>query len=170
MIALGNCPSIKLSRHFEIIYDYFVRFIFLIFYSNRIDFVKNQIILNATMVGLEVFLMAKQKRCRRICRTPEFVLFAPKPRNSSKQEVILNVDEYEVIRLIDLEQRTHEQAATQMAISRTTVTEIYHHARMKLADTLVNGKSLRIDGGNYCLCEGFLSTCYRDVCWHQQEQ
>lgn len=113
--------------------------------------------------------MAKQKRCRRVCRSPEFVFFVPKPRNSSKQEVILNIDEYEVIRLIDLDQRTHEQAALQMAISRTTVTEIYQRARVKVADALVNGKSLRIEGGSYCLCEGFLPTCYREVCWHQQE-
>jgi len=55
----------------------------------------------------------------------------------------MTVDEYEAIRLIDLEKRTHEQCAEQMGISRTTVTEIYETARYKLADCVVNGKTLQ---------------------------
>ena len=42
-------------------------------------------------------------------------------------------DEYEVIRLVDLEKKTHEQCSAQMDVSRTTVTEIYESARYKLA-------------------------------------
>ena len=73
---------------------------------------------------------------------------------SGQQEVILSVDEYESIRLIDLEKMTHEQCAKIMNISRTTVTEIYEIAREKIADSIVNGKILRIAGGNYHLCDG----------------
>ena len=71
----------------------------------------------------------------------------------------MTVDEYEAIRLIDLEKRTHEQCAEQMGISRTTVTEIYETARYKLADCVVNGKTLHISGGNYRLCDGMDVFC-----------
>ena len=68
--------------------------------------------------------------------------------------ITLTVDEYEVIRLIDLEKLTHEQCAKRMDISRTTVTEIYESAREKIADSIVNGKVLLISGGDYRLCDG----------------
>ena len=46
-----------------------------------------------------------------------------------------------------------------MGISRTTVTEIYERARFKLADCIVNGKTLQIGGGNYHLCDGTTKLC-----------
>lgn len=76
------------------------------------------------------------------------------------KKVILTVDEYEVIRLIDLEKMTHEQCARQMDISRTTVTEIYETAREKIADSIVHGKLLLIAGGHYRLCDGS-AVCFR---------
>ncbi len=66
---------------------------------------------------------------------------------------MLLVEEYEALRLIDLEKRTHDQCARQMQISRTTVTEIYEKARFKIADAIVNGKPLTINGGNYQICQ-----------------
>ena len=72
---------------------------------------------------------------------------------------MLTVDEFEVIRLVDLEKLTHEMCAERMEISRTTVTEIYESAREKIADCLVNGKRLVISGGNYRLCEGKTCGC-----------
>ena len=65
----------------------------------------------------------------------------------------MTVDEYETIRLIDLEAFTQEAAAEQMNVGRTTVQAIYADARKKLADALVNGKLLTIDGGKYQLCD-----------------
>ena len=76
----------------------------------------------------------------------------------------MTVDEYEAIRLIDLEKRTHEQCAEQMGRSRTTVTEIYETARYKLADCVVNGKTLHISGGNYRLCDGMDVFCCGKRC------
>lgn len=97
--------------------------------------------------------MARPSRCRRVCAEPSCYGFAPQVEKSAG-EVILTVDEYEVIRLIDQEKHTHEQCAVQMEISRTTVTEIYERARSKIADCLVNGKTLRISGGHYRVCHG----------------
>ena len=67
--------------------------------------------------------MARPIRCRRVCAEPECRGFAPQIVTGIGT-VILTVDEYEVIRLVDYEKRTHEQCAAQMEISRTTVTEI----------------------------------------------
>ncbi|GAB5081083.1 hypothetical protein Osc1_02560 [Hominimerdicola sp. 21CYCFAH17_S] len=76
----------------------------------------------------------------------------------------MSVDEFEVIRLIDYGRKTHEQCAQQMEISRTTVTEMYESARFKLANSLVNGKPLRISGGNYRLCSGSSAYCCGRIC------
>jgi len=64
------------------------------------------------------------------------------------------LDEYEVLRLVDLEEQTHEQCAAQMDISRSTVQEIYKSARRKIAACLVHSKKLVITGGNYRICDG----------------
>lgn len=97
--------------------------------------------------------MPRPQRCRRVCAEPEFAVFSPDgiPNNTP---VTLTVDEYEVIRLVDLEQLTHSQAAQQMNISRPTATEIYNVARKKIADCIVNGKRLVVTGGNYSICSG----------------
>lgn len=102
--------------------------------------------------------MPRPRRCRRICTEPDYIHFYPEG-SSNRAEVTLTVDEYEVIRLIDLEKFSHEQCARQMDISRTTVTEIYETARQKLADSLVHGKPLRISGGHYRFCDGS-AVCY----------
>lgn len=73
--------------------------------------------------------------------------------------VIMAVDEYETIRLIDLNGYTQEECADQMNIARTTVQRIYTDARKKLAESLVNGKVLRIEGGDYKLCDGHEKSC-----------
>ncbi|MEE0868142.1 MAG: DUF134 domain-containing protein [Clostridia bacterium] len=104
--------------------------------------------------------MARPKRCRRVCREPIISNFVPKDIESP-QDVVLSVDEYEVIRLVDLEKLSHEECAKNMDISRTTVTEIYESAREKIAECLVHGKELVISGGNYCLCQGDLPHCMK---------
>jgi len=68
---------------------------------------------------------------------------------SPENEVIMTVDEFEVLRLLDYEGKNQETCALEMHVARTTVTAIYESARKKAADMLVNGKRLLIRGGNY---------------------
>ena len=107
--------------------------------------------------------MARPTRCRRVCTEPAYDCFLPDGVLTG-EEIVMALDEYETIRLIDLEKRTHEQCAKQMGISRTTVTEIYETARQKLADSVVNGKRLYISGGHYQLCDGAASFCCNKTC------
>ena len=114
--------------------------------------------------------MARPTRCRRICAEPACRRFAP-GTEADGGEVVLTMDEYEVLRLTDYEKRTHEQCAAQMEISRTTVTEICDSARFKLADCLVNGKTLVIAGGHYRVCRGDRERgCGRNCRWALEEK
>ena len=97
--------------------------------------------------------MPRPPRCRRICNAPRVVRFGPCDAAES-DPILLTLDEYEAIRLVDLEQQTHEQCAAQMDISRSTVQEIYESARRKLAACLVHARPLRITGGNVRICNG----------------
>lgn len=98
--------------------------------------------------------MPRPKKFRRVCGKPINSGFAPICGCASQTEsVVMAVDEYEAIRLIDLEDLTQEEAALRMGVARTTVTGIYNAARKKIADCLVNGKFLTVDGGDYKVCE-----------------
>ena len=108
--------------------------------------------------------MPRPPRCRQICGVPQVDTFCPNGCENT-EPILLTLDEDEVIRLVDLEQQTHEQCAAQMDISRSTVQEIYESARSKIAACLVHGKPLHITGGNYRICGGqeaaHCSRCYR---------
>ncbi len=107
--------------------------------------------------------MARPHKYRRICEEPNYNTFVPSGICCTSK-VILTVEEYETIRLIDLEKWNHEQCAKQMQISRTTVTETYEIARQKIADCIVNGKTLLISGGHYQLCDGSANRYCRKNC------
>jgi uncharacterized protein len=63
------------------------------------------------------------------------------------EEIVMTLDEFEALRLADLEGFYQEQAAEQMHVSRATFSRIVDSARRKVADALVHGKGLRIEGG-----------------------
>lgn len=63
------------------------------------------------------------------------------------EEITLQIDELEALRLVHLERLYQEQAAQQMHVSRTTLSRILESAHFKVTDALVHGKSLRIHGG-----------------------
>ena len=93
--------------------------------------------------------MPRPPRCRRICGAPQVDTFCPNGCKDT-EPILLTLDEYEVIRLVDLEQQTHEQCAAQMDISRSTVQEIYESARRKIAACLVHGKPLQFPSSYRC--------------------
>ena len=64
-------------------------------------------------------------------------------------EVHLSVEEAEAIRLKDLEALEQEECAQRMNVSRTTFSRVLGSARQKMADALLNGKAIRIEGGNF---------------------
>jgi predicted DNA-binding protein (UPF0251 family) len=93
--------------------------------------------------------MTRPKCCRQIGAMPGKTCFQPEGATSSFfDEVLLTLDEYEAIRLADLEGLYQEQAASQMNVSRQTFGRIIEAARRKVADVLVNGKILKIEGGS----------------------
>lgn len=89
-------------------------------------------------------------------RTREFHPAGGSPR---KEAVVLTVDEYEAVRLIDRQGFSQEECSAYMQVARTTVQLIYNSARKKLAAALVDGLPLRIEGGSYQLCDGKEETC-----------
>ena len=96
--------------------------------------------------------MARPRKYRRVCCFPQALGFVPVGMETSQPGVTLTVDEYEAIRLIDLEGLTQEEAAEQMQVGRSTVQAIYNSARHKLALCLVGGRPLIITGGDYEVC------------------
>ena len=104
------------------------------------------------MIDIEVIPMARPVKRRRVCRMPGVRDFAPCGK-AECETVTLTVDEYEALRLADLEGLTQEECAVQMDVSRASVCATLDSARHKLADMVVNGKGLRIEGGSVVLCE-----------------
>ncbi|QXM05134.1 DUF134 domain-containing protein [Crassaminicella indica] len=100
--------------------------------------------------------MARPRKWRRVCFLPKVNTFGPiDDFNNIKEYIYMTVEEYEAIRLMDLEGLTQEESANLMGIARTTLQRIYEEARKKLANCLINGKALKIEGGNYKLCSEF---------------
>jgi predicted DNA-binding protein (UPF0251 family) len=92
--------------------------------------------------------------CRRIGHRPPAGWFKPAGFPvSALEEINLTLDELETLRLADLEGLYHEKAAERMGVSRQTFGNILESARRKSADCLVNGRALRIHGGQYQMNE-----------------
>jgi len=93
--------------------------------------------------------MVRPRKCRRVCCEPQANYF--KPRGiplTMLDEVKLTIDEFEAIRLADVEGMEQEEASRRMKISRPTFGRIITKARRVIADAIVNGKALKIEGGN----------------------
>lgn len=105
--------------------------------------------------------MSRPCKRRRVCAMPEHVCFGSINAAGAAQglKIKMTVDEYECIRLIDLEGLTQEQCACQMGVARGTVQAIYDSARCKLAEALVRGRTLVVEGGEYSLCGGDAPDC-----------
>ena len=103
--------------------------------------------------------MGRPVKLRRICELPRVAEFAPAGECAGVVE--MTVDEYEVIRLLDLLGLSQEECAQQMGVARTTVQAISDSARRKVAEALVGAKRLRIGGGAYRLCPSAQGCCGR---------
>ncbi len=96
--------------------------------------------------------MPRPKCCRTVGSMPASEYF--KPRGIpliDLDEIVLTVDEFEAVNLADYEQLYQEDAAKQMHISRQTFGRIVDAAHNKIADALIHGKALKIEGGSYVL-------------------
>lgn len=92
--------------------------------------------------------MPRPMKCRKVRSEPRSGCFKPAGiRACDLEEVALTMDEFEAVRLADLEGMYQEQAAEQLEVSRQTLGNILKSARAKIADALVHGKKLTIEGG-----------------------
>jgi predicted DNA-binding protein (UPF0251 family) len=96
--------------------------------------------------------MPRPRKCRRIEFMPDNQYFYPQSKDF--EEVILSFEEVEAIRLSDYETLEQDKAAEKMDISRGTFQRILNAARQKIADALINGKAIRIQGGDYEFVNG----------------
>lgn len=98
--------------------------------------------------------MARPERVKRVCKEPGYSCFVPQGTKGKRECITLTVEEYETLRLIDLEGVSRQECAARMDIARTTAQAIYNSARVKMAECIVNGMELHIEGGTFALCDG----------------
>ena len=94
--------------------------------------------------------MGRPKKCRWVETEPGVTFF--KPRGiplRSLQQIVITVDELEAMRLADFLEMTQEEVAQQMQVSRPTVTRMLSRAHRAVAEALVHGKAICIQGGDY---------------------
>lgn len=106
--------------------------------------------------------MSRPRKCRKVCCMPLIDKFAPVDYpNGDNNVIVMTVDEYETIRLIDKEGFSQEECSKYMNVARTTIQNVYNSARKKLAEALVSGFALYISGGDYTICSkrGLNSLC-----------
>ena len=108
--------------------------------------------------------MPRPRKCRKVCHMPKVCNFVPVGQDENQAAVVLTVDEFEAIRLIDEQGFSQEECSSYMQVARTTAQAIYNTARAKIATALVEGMPLRIEGGDYRLCEGKEDVCHCGGC------
>jgi predicted DNA-binding protein (UPF0251 family) len=112
--------------------------------------------------------MSRPFKCRHIGCEPGSTYFKPRGIPLAElKEVVLTVDEFEALRLSDLKGLYQEDAAKKMKISRQTFGNIICSARGKIADAIINGKAIKIEGGAYTRTG--MRTFICDACAHEWE-
>ena len=98
--------------------------------------------------------MVRPEKSRLVTIDPQINYFKPRgvPMVDLDQ-VQLTLDELEALRLADFLGLSHEVAGQQMGVSRATFGRIIQRARQVIADAIINGKAVRVEGGNYKLIE-----------------
>ena len=90
----------------------------------------------------------RPKKQRIVKEEPKIIRFSPRGKPGRPDETDLNIDEFEAIRLADLEGLTQDQVAKQMKVHRSTISRIIASAHKKIADAFVNIKAVKIKGGS----------------------
>ena len=75
--------------------------------------------------------MARPDKIKNICKMPQYTEFNAINSKICNTSLVLSIDEYEVLRLIDYNGLTQEMCAKQMAVSRASIQSIYNNARKK---------------------------------------
>ena len=115
--------------------------------------------------------MPRPRKCRRVCHLPPVGEFSPV--GGENEYIVLTVDEYECIRLADHLGLSQEECVDFLQASRATAQLICERARKKLASALVEGKGIRIEGGEFRLCDGKSDVCKAGCkrhCRHREGQ
>ena len=108
---------------------------------------------------------------RAVSAVPRITLFKPAGIPARELEQLrLGVDEFEAIRLVDLEGLSHEQAAEAMGVSRQTVGRVLERGRARVAEALVGGKAILIGGGQYRVEPQRLRCLACNECWDGAEE
>lgn len=109
--------------------------------------------------------MPRPRKFKQVCALPKETVFGPMGQGRDRDRISLTVEAYEVIRMMDLEGFNQEACARSMGVARSTVQRIYDEGRKIIADSIVNGKILVIEGGDYKLCDAIdLTQCQQKHC------
>lgn len=116
-----------------------------------------------------MFNLPRPVKKRRVCSMPNVNRYGPVDKKANG-EIELTVEEYESLRLMDIEELDQNGCAEFMGVARSTFQRIYSEARKKVAQSIINGKTLFIHGGKYNLCSGRKEHrfCGRENCQRQK--
>lgn len=94
--------------------------------------------------------MPRPRKARHVCCNPAATYYKPQgiPMRDL-EEVVLSMDGFEALRLVDAEGLPREEAAARMSISQSTLCRLLADARKIMAETITSGKALKIEGGDY---------------------
>ena len=108
--------------------------------------------------------MPRPVKCRIITEMPNHIAFKPVGFPMEELEkVILSLDEYEALRLADFEELYQEIAAEKMNVSRQTFGNIVKSARKKVAEALITGKAILIEGGDVTILNKPCPRCRKNM-------
>ena len=108
--------------------------------------------------------MPRPVKCRIITEIPNHIAFKPVGFPMEELEkVILSLDEYEALRLADFEELYQEIAGEKMNVSRQTFGNIVKSARKKVAEALITGKAILIEGGDVTILNKPCPRCRKNM-------
>lgn len=108
--------------------------------------------------------MSRPTKCRIITEMPNCSAFKPVGFPiENLEKIILTLDEFEALRLSDFEELYQEDAAQKMGVSRQTFGNIIKSARKKMAEVIVLGKVLVIEGGDVTILNKPCPRCKKNI-------